>query len=231
MRGPGRICAWALCGAAAALAAKPARVQADDARSAQQEPFAPPPPPEKTPDWWELEVGGSAIAPLERSAVCPGVTELGRVPSCVLNAGVGVGARVLYRTPEGLGWIVGYDLWVLDSANVYEVALAHAVRAGVRWVLDGTTRVQPWIGATIGVLLFGEPASIATGGGLVTAGAGLHAELSDDFAVLASAEARVMGLAPFQTADGARRADPFGVSVVLDVTVGAVVRFGALVER
>jgi hypothetical protein len=217
----------------AVLGLVPSMVQADrgDVRAPDDATFAPPPPPLETPDWWELEVVASAIAPLERSTVCPGVTELGRVPSCVLNAGVGVGARLVYRTPEGLGWLVGYDLWVLDSANVYEVALAHAVRGGVRWVLDGSSRVQPWIGATIGLLLFGEPAAVATGGGLVTAGAGLHAELTDDFAVLASMEARLMGLAPFQTADGARRADPFGVSLVLDVSVGAVVRFGSLVER
>jgi hypothetical protein len=214
----------------AVLACSPAHAQVD-ASTSEEPAFTPPPPPLDTPDWWELELGASAIAPLERSTICPGVTELGRVPSCVLNAGVGVGARVIYRTPEGIGWLVGYDLWVLDSANVYEVALAHAVRGGVRWVVDGSSRIQPWIGATVGAVLFGEPAAVRTGGGLVTVGAGLHAELSDGFAVLASAEARLMGLAPFRTADGARRADPFGASLVLDVTLGALVRFGALVER
>lgn len=216
---------WFLCALAALAVSVAARgARADDA------PFSPPPPPELAPDWWELELGASALVPLERSAMCPGVSTLGRAASCVINAGVGLGMRLTYRSPDGMGWLVAYDLWVLDSANVYEVALAHTVRGGFRYVLDASSRFQPWVGATVGVMLFGEPAAVATAGGVVTAGGGVHAELDDDFAVFASANAWVFATAPFQTSDGARRSDPFGVNVSLEIMLGAVIRIGSLVR-
>ncbi len=194
-----------------------ARALADDAL------FSPPPPPELTPAWWELEMGASAVVPIERSAICPPVRE------CVLNVGVGLGMRLTYRTPDGLGWLVGYDLWVLDSDSLYEIALAHAVRVGVRYVLDPTSRVQPWLGATVGFLALGDASSVVTAGGLVTAGGGAHVELSDDVALHGSIDAWLISTAPFQTREGTIRSDPFGVNLVVQVMLGAVVRIGDLV--
>ncbi len=186
--------------------------------------FEVPPPPDETAPWWELEVGALAVVPIERSAICPSNHD------CVMNAGVGLGMRLSHRSPDGLGWGLSYDLWILDSASLYEIALLHALRGHIRYVIDATSRLQPWVGGSAGVLLFGDASSVATGGGLVTAGAGVHLELTSDFAVFASAEAWLLATAPFQTRDGTRRADPFGVNLAFEVALGAMIRFGA-VER
>ena len=145
-----------------------------------------------------------------------------------MNAGIGLGTRLTHRTPDGLGWGLAYDLWVLDSASLYEVALLHSLRGHVRYVIDATARLQPWVGAGVGVLLFGDASSVATGGGLVSAGGGAHLELTSEFALVASAELWLFGTAPFSTRDGTQRADPFGVNLVAEIMLGAVLRIGAL---
>lgn len=202
----------------------PAMARADEPRVARPAPtsFEVPPPPEASAAWWELELGALAVVPIERSAICPANRD------CVMNAGIGLGTRVTYRTPDGLGWGLAYDLWVLDSASLYEVALLHSLRGHLRYVVDPSSRLQPWIGAGVGVLLFGDASSVATGGALVSAGGGAHFELTSEFALVASAEAWILGTAPFDTRDGTRRADPFSVNVVAEIMLGAVVRIGAL---
>ncbi len=212
---------WSYAGLSVAIAMTMAspRARADDDGA-----FLVPPPPSEAPPWWELELGASALAPVERSAICPAGHD------CVLNAGVGLGARVAYRTPDGVGWTVAYDLGVLDSASLYEVALVHVLRGGVRYVIDESSRVQPWIGGGVGLLLFGDASSVATGGGLVSLGGGVHVELSEVVALFGSLEAWLVSTAPFQTRDGATRGDPFGVNLLVHTTVGVMVRFGALVE-
>jgi hypothetical protein len=187
--------------------------------------FEVPPPPELAPPWWELELGALAIVPVERSAICPSGAD------CVMNAGVGLGSRLTYRTPDGIGWGLGYDLWVLDAASLYEVALLHLLRGHFRYVIDDSSRLQPWVGASVGALLFGDAGSVATGGGLVSAGVGAHLELTSEFALVGSAEACVVAVAPFHTRDGALRAEPFGVNLVVEIFLGAMVRLGSLDRR
>jgi hypothetical protein len=200
------------------------RAQGGVAEETEATGLALPPPPDRGPSWWELEVGALAVVPIERSAICPANRD------CVMNAGVGLGTRLTHRSPDGVGWGLAYDLWVLDSASLYEVALLHSLRGHVRYVLDASSRVQPWIGGSVGLLLFGDASSVATGGGVVSGGAGVHVELTTEFSIFASAEAWLFATAPFGTRDGTTRADPFGVNLVLEVAVGVMVRFGA-VER
>ncbi|MFN7702465.1 MAG: hypothetical protein ACK6CU_21330 [Deltaproteobacteria bacterium] len=211
---------WQVAIVVAATGASTRAALADDLRIAER--FEVPPPPDEAEPWWELELGALAVAPIERSAVCPA----GR--DCVMNAGIGLGLRFMRRQPDRVGWGFAYDLWVLDSASLYEIALLHALRGQVRYVLDETSRVQPWIGAGVGALLFGDASRVATGGGLLSGGLGAHFEITSDFALLGSAEAWLFAMAPFSTRDATPRGEPFGVNVVLEVMVGAVVRIGAL---
>jgi hypothetical protein len=204
-----------------ALAAS-GEAHADDTGLSPRGTLEVPPPPGAGAPWWELELGALAVVPIERSAICPGNRD------CVMNAGIGLGTRLTQRTPDGLGWGLAYDLWVLDSASVYEVALLHALRGHIRYVIDDTSRLQPWVGGSAGVLLFGDASTVATGGGLVSASGGAHLELTSEFAIVASAEVWVLATAPFSTRDGTRRADPFSVNVVAEIMLGAVVRIGAL---
>lgn len=185
-------------------------------------PFMPPPPPSRSPPWWELEIGGAVLAPLERTAVCPAGRE------CVLNGGVGLGVRATYRTPDRVGWTIAYDVGALDSASLYEIALLHAVRGELRYVIDDESRIGPWLSGGIGGLLFGDASNVSTGGFVISAGGGVHAELTSNFALVASAHVWLLGTAPFSTRDGIARGDPFGVSVVGQILLGALVRIGSL---
>lgn len=210
--------AWLAVVRPAAAQVEESRPSADRAAAA----FEVPRPPEAAAPWWELELGALAVVPIERSAICPANRD------CVMNAGIGLGTRLTYRTPDGFGWGLAYDLWVLDSASLYEVALLHSLRGQLRYVIDASSRLQPWVGAGLGVLLFGDASTVATGGAVVSAGGGAHLELSSEFALVASAEVWVLGTAPFSTRDGTRRADPFSVNVVAEIVLGAVLRIGAL---
>lgn len=213
---------WCIAIAVAWLGAlvEPTAARADEPREGGA--FEVPPPPETAAPWWELELGALAVVPIERTAICPANRD------CVMNAGIGLGTRLTHRTPDGLGWGLAYDLWVLDSASLYEVALLHSLRGHVRYVIDASSRLQPWVGAGVGVLLFGDASSVATGGALVSAGGGAHLELTSEFALVASAELWVFGTAPFSTRDGTARADPFGVNLVAEIMLGALLRIGAL---
>jgi|GEM_PF-2125124 len=195
------------------------------ARAEGAEAFEVPAPPEQAAPWWEFEVDASFLVPVERSTICPSGSE------CVLNGGLGLGVRAFYRSPSGLSWLGAYDILAFDSDSVYEVSLLHSLRIGVRYMLDSSTRVQPWIGATVGGLAFGGPSNIATGGGVVTLAVGAHVELSESVALVGAAELWTMATGTFRTRDGVERGVPFGVDVFMQFSLGLIARFGSLGPR
>ncbi len=170
---------------------------------------------------WTLDVHGAAVFPIERGTICPSGS------SCVLGGGFGAGAFLLRRSPDGIGLLVGYEVWLLDGGGVYEVGALHSLRLGVRWTLDNSSIVQPLIQATAGALLLTDPAQASTAGGLLTAGAGMEIELTRDVALNLSAELAFFSVAAFRTRDGADRASDFGVNVALETTAGLVVVLGS----
>ena len=200
------ITAWPLC------------VQADEDAA-----FEVPTAPEHAPAWWEFEVDVSFLVPVERSTICPSGAE------CVLNGGVGLGVRAFYRNPDGLAWLGAYDLLAFDSDSVFEVSLLHALRFGLRYTLDGSGRIQPWIGATLGPLAFGGPGTLETGGGVVTLAAGAHVELTESLSLVGAAELWTLATGSFRTRDGTARAQSFGVDVLVQFSLGLNARFGELV--
>jgi hypothetical protein len=170
---------------------------------------------------WALEVHASTIVPLERSAICPAGS------SCVLGGGFGAGAYLLRRNPDGIGLLVGYEVWLLDGGGVYEIGALHSLRLGVRWTLDNRSIVQPLLQATVGAVLLTDPAQASTAGGLVAAGTGIEIELTRDVALSLTAELAFFSVAAFRTRDGADRALDFGVNVALETTAGLVVVLGS----
>jgi hypothetical protein len=170
-----------------------------------------------------VAVHGAAIIPVLREPMCPSG------PDCVLGLGAGVGAQLEWRTAERIGLFLGYDFWVLDAAGVFEVGALHAVRGGVRYVIDDSMRVHPFVDAAVGFLAFGDTATVATAGGGITLGAGAEVEISEAVAFVGAAEAWLFATAPFATRDGALRAADFGVDVVVQVTVGIAVTVGPTV--
>lgn len=204
---------WPLCAQVCAQV----RAQAEDAV-----PFEVPSSPAQASPWWEFEVDASFLVPIERSTICPSGSE------CVLNGGLGLGARAFYRSPNGLSWLGAYDILAFDSDSVYEVSLLHALRIGLRYTLDSSTRVQPWIGATLGGLAFGGPSTIATGGAVVTLAVGAHVELNDSISLVGAAEFWTMVTGTFRTRDGVERGVPFGADLMMQFSLGLNVRFGTL---
>lgn len=170
---------------------------------------------------WALEVHGSAIFPLERGAVCPSGS------ACLLGGGFGAGAFLLRRSPDGIGFLVGYEVWLLDGGGVYEVGALHSLRLGVRWTIDNSSIVQPLLQATAGAILLTDPAQASTAGGMVAAGTGLEIELTRDVSLSFAAELAFFSVAAFRTRDGADRAADFGVNVALETSAGLVVVLGS----
>lgn len=177
-------------------------------------------PPEEQDAIYALEIHGGAIFGLEESTVCPAGAD------CVFGGGFGIGGLLIRRAPDGIGLVVGYEVWLLDGGGVYEVAALHSLRLGVRWTIDVSSRVQPLLQATAGAMLLTDPAQATTAGGLVTAGGGLEVELTANVSVSLLAELAFLSVAPFRTRDGVVRAADFGVNVDLMTTAGLVIVLG-----
>ncbi|MCS6856570.1 MAG: hypothetical protein NZM37_02550 [Sandaracinaceae bacterium] len=180
------------------------------------------PLPSELPAWWELEVSGAAIFALEMQGICP------RGLECIFHNGFGLGATVLRREPQGLAWNLGYTAWVADGGAIYEAVGLHAFRAGLRQLLEMGFRIQPWIGAELAVLVLGDPLRPLTGGAGVTMLGGVHGELSAAFNLLFGGEVSLWSTLPFQSADGARRAEMPSFNLLSSLTVGVMVRLDSL---
>ncbi len=215
---------------AVALALEPGRARADadegaPARTEATSAFEVPLRPGEAPPWWELEVSALALAPLERSTLCPADV------ACLFNAGVGLDAGLTVRAPDGVGWGIEYAVWILDGAGVYEVTLVNLLLGHFRYVFDASSRVQPFLDVRAGALLLGDAGSVATAGALVGVGVGIHVEVTSAFALVVDAELSALGVAPFRTRGPVSRADPVGIGVTVELGLGAMVRFGQGLRR
>jgi hypothetical protein len=182
-------------------------------------------PPEEQDAVYALEVHGAAIVPLERSTLCPSGAD------CVFGGGFGVGGLLLRRSPDGIGLLVGYEVWLLDGGGVYEIAALHALRLGLRWTLDVRSRVQPFLQATAAALLLTDPGQATSGGGGITVGGGMEIEMTADVSFALAAELAFLSVGAFQTRDGVLRARDFGVNVALEMTAGLVIVLGSTGAR
>lgn len=169
---------------------------------------------------YALEVHGGVLFPLETTQVCPAGGD------CVMGAGFGLGTLLVREEPGGVGLLVGYEVWLLDGNTVFEVTALHSIRFGLRWVLDQSSRVKPFLLATAAALLLTDPAEARSAGGMLTAGAGMEIELTADVSVSLAAELGFSSLAAFRTADGVDRARDFGVNVTLSTTAGLIILLG-----
>jgi hypothetical protein len=210
-----------------ALAVAPARgddaIRPTDEGTPATHHVEPPPAPEEHEPTPAVSMNVAAVAPIERSTICP----VGH--DCVIGVGVGVGVQVEWRSADRVGLVAGYDFWLLDGNGVYELGALHASRVGLRYVVDDATRVHPFIDAAVGLLAFGDAANVATLGGLVTAGAGAEIELTESVAFVAALESWFFATGSFVTPDGAWRSSGFGVNAALQITVGIAIQVGPMV--
>lgn len=183
----------------------------------------PPPAPHEHGPTLTVEVHGSVEAPILRDTICPATH------ACVLGLGLGIGAQVEWRTADRIGLFAAYDFWMIDPSGVYELGALHALRGGVRYVLDDSLVVHPFLDIAAGVLAFGDTANVATGGGLLTLGGGAEIELSESVAFTTGAEAWLLATGPFTTRDGAARSGAFGVDIAVQLTLGVALLVGPAV--
>jgi hypothetical protein len=185
----------------------------------------PPPPPGALGRELLLDIRGAAVVPVYVGGIggiCPGGHE------CVMNAGVGIGVTVEQRWPDRVGLLLSYDAWVVDSDSIYEIGLMHSFRIGLRYVLDASLNVHPFLEASVGFLAFGDTSQVAAVGGAVTAGGGAEVEISDSIAMLVDAELWTFATGSFETRDGIRRSDGFGANLAVQISVGIEVLLGTL---
>lgn len=182
----------------------------------------PPRAPEAHPPTLSVLIYGGAQVPLEQAAICPSSFD------CVLGLGIGVGAQIERRTADRIGLFAGYDFWLVDSRGVFELGSLHAARGGLRYTIDDSLIVHPFVDASFGLIAFGDTGSIVAIGGVVTAGGGAEIELSSSIAFVTAFEAWFFATGPFTTRDGAVRANHFGVNVAIHLTIGVSVLIGSV---
>ena len=201
----------------AVLGPLPASAQesAGAARARHVEP--PPAPIDRDP---ELLVGVrlAGMFPLEKTDICPGDS------LCVLGAGAAAGIEIERRWPFGLGVLVGYDAWFVDSGGVFELGVVQAVRAALRYVFAYEHQWHPSVHIGAGALVFGDSGLVSTIGGALEAGAGLELELTESVSLDAGLSGWLFTTSPFITGrDRTRRSEGLGLNFALQVHVGLVI--------
>jgi hypothetical protein len=178
----------------------------------------PPPAPEAHDPALLVDIGLGAVAPLERTDICPGDS------LCVLGAGGTFGVEIERRWPFGLGVSVAYDAWFVDSGGVFELGTVQVVRAALRYVFAPEWLVHPAVHVGAGALVFGDSLMVSTVGGAVEAGGSVEIELTESVALTAGAAAWLFTTSPFTTGrDRTLRSEGLGLNAALQVDVGLVI--------
>jgi hypothetical protein len=174
----------------------------------------PPDPDERDPSLF-VEAHLGAVVPLERRDICPGGS------SCVLGGGGVAGVEVERRWAVGIGVLLAYDVWFVESGGVFELGLVQAIRAGLRYTFLPDRLIHPTVHAGGGALWFGDSGLVSTLGGTIDAGAGLDFELTETIGVTFGARAWAFFTTPFVTPrDETARSSELGVNVALQLQVG-----------
>lgn len=175
----------------------------------------PPPAPEAREPELIAQVHLGTVIPLERTDICPGES------LCVLGGGAIVGVEIERRWPFGLGVLVGYDAWFVDSGGVFELGVVQIVRAGVQYVFADEWSIHPAIHLGVGALVFGDTLLVSTVGGAAEVGASAELELTESVAITFGAQAWLFTTTPFTTGrDRTRRSEGLGLNAALQLNVG-----------
>jgi hypothetical protein len=196
--------------AATLFAAPPAQAQEPD------ESFELPPLPADLPAELVITVFFPAFAPVFDGHVCPAGE------TCVLGGGGGIGARIERRWSSGLGIALSYEAWFANSNGIYEIGVMQTLQMLVRYMFLPENVVHPWVGASVGGIIFGDTFRVATVGFVVDLLFGLSWELSHTVSFVAAAGLRLFALDAFE-ADRVLRAEGFGVDGTLEMQVGVAI--------
>lgn len=174
----------------------------------------PPPSPDSLDPELLVDVGLGAVVPLERTDICPGDS------LCVLGAGGVFRVEIERRWPIGIGILVGYDAWFVDSSGVFELGVVQIVYAGLRYTFATELDLHPSVHLGAGALVFGDTFLPSTVGGAAEAGADLELELTDSVALTGGVSLWLFTTSPFTTGrDRAMRSEGLGLNAALQLNL------------
>ncbi|MBX3272305.1 MAG: hypothetical protein KF729_18745 [Sandaracinaceae bacterium] len=178
----------------------------------------PPPAPDALDAELNVAIRLGAIFPFESADICPGDA------FCVLGSGASVGVEIERRWPIGIGILVAYDAWFVDSGGVFELGLAQLVRAGMRYTFLLEQIVHPSLHVGAGALIFGDTFLVETVGGAFDVGASAEIELSDSVVLTGGLSFWMFTTSPFTTGrDRTRRSEGAGLNLAVSAHVGLTI--------
>jgi len=184
---------------------------------------APTPPPISS-HYLQYGVALTGEGIVSPGAVCP--DEPGSLP-CILNGGGGLAVRVGYRTRGP--WYIGgaYEFSRQDSANLLRLAILQQLRAELRFHLVPAMRLSPYLGASVGGVVYGNEWGLDTWGWASALGGGLEIQVTPIILIDISLHYRQIFLRRWTDSGGQERAAGplgFGLAHVIAFEFGFEIR-------
>lgn len=164
------------------------------------------------------EVHAQSVFPIVDGPLCPADA------TCIFRAGGGVGARIERLLPTGLSLGILYDGWFLDGGGVYEIGVAHLLHFGARYQFLRERLLHPFVGASLGGLIFGDSFGADAIGGAAQLQGGVEIELTAHLALSLAMSWWVLTTTSFTTVqDGVERGRGAGLSVATALQLGLAI--------
>jgi hypothetical protein len=208
---------------AASLFARPTRAQelTDFEEPDPSQPAPTPPPISSHYLQYGVALTGETVA--SAGQVCP----RGTVLPCILGDGGGLLVRVGYRSRGP--WYLGgaYEFSRQDSANLLRLAILQQLRAELRVHLTRVTRLSPYLGASLGGVIYGNEWAYDTWGGISGVGAGLAFQVTPTIVLNIALNYRQLFLHRWTDGAGEDRATgplDFGLAHIVALEFGFEIR-------
>lgn len=184
---------------------------------AEAQEYSPPPPPDDHPARITGEVHLDVVLPIATRPLCP------EGSGCVFGGGGGIGGVLEWRWPRGQTVGLGYDVWFLDGNGVHELSTLQALRAVTRRFFLRERQVHPYVGASLGVLLFGDAFRHRAVGGLVDLLLGIESEITPTLSFVVGVAVRLFTTSRFTSvSDGVERSGRFGLDSAALLQIGLI---------
>ena len=164
-----------------------------------------------------VEIDAGLVVPVSTDRLCPEGAE------CLLGSGLAVGLVLARRWDAGFSVGLGYEFWLLNANDVYDVTVAQQVTAVLQYGFMQDRAARPLIRARGGLLLLGESFRVATIGGMAELAVGAEIEFSPQTALTILLGGAILRTSEFETSrDGVERATNGGVDGAIALRIGYV---------
>lgn len=183
----------------------------------------PPTPPPISSHYLQYGVALTGETVASAGDVCPRTTN---VP-CILGDGGGLSVRVGYRARGP--WYLGgaYEFSRQDSSNLLRLAILQQLRGELRLHLTRVTRLSPYVGGSLGGVIYGNEWALDTWGGASSVGMGLEFQVTPSIVLNIAMSYRQLYLRRWTDGAGQARAAGalgFGLSHLIALEFGLEIR-------